>query len=44
MVRCIACGKPLTTVPGPGITLTRYWVHVSWWANRTHRAIPPAGY
>lgn len=42
-MRCRACDKPLTTVRGPGITLTRYWVHVSRWANLTHRAIPPEG-
>lgn len=40
--RCIACGKPITTVraPHPRVTLTRIWVHVSWWANRSHNAIP----
>lgn len=41
--RCVACGKPIVLVDAtPGvISLDMAWVHVSWWANRTHRAIPP---
>lgn len=40
--RCAACGKPITTIRASyrGLTLDRVWVHYSWWANRSHRAIP----
>lgn len=40
--RCVACGKPITTVRASRrvITLERVWVHYSWWANRSHNAIP----
>lgn len=40
--RCAACGRPITTVRArrPRVTLDRVWVHYSWWANSTHRAIP----
>lgn len=40
--RCVACGKPITTIRASRrvITLDRVWVHYSWWANRSHRAIP----
>lgn len=41
-MRCRACGRPITTRrrTGVGITLQHVWVHYSWWANRTHAAIP----
>lgn len=41
--RCVACGKPITTVRASNrvITLERVWVHYSRWANWTHIAIPP---
>lgn len=43
--RCVACGKPIVLVnidKARGVIgLTQGWVHVSRWANRTHRAIPP---
>lgn len=41
--RCAACGRPIIAVRrvGPPIRLNYYvWRHVSWWANRTHAAIP----
>lgn len=39
--RCAACGKPIVAVKPRGvITLTRCWTHYSWWANRSHHAIP----
>lgn len=40
--RCVACGKPITTVRASNrvITLDRVWVHFSRWANRSHAAIP----
>jgi hypothetical protein len=38
---CAACGKPIYAANHPYIiTLTRYWTHYSWWANRSHNAIP----
>lgn len=43
--RCVACGKPIVLInydKARGVIgLTMAWVHVSWWANRTHKAIPP---
>lgn len=44
--RCVACGKPIVAVRPtfPRITLARVWTHCSWWANRTHRAIPEERY
>lgn len=44
--KCVACGKPITTVHDrctPGVHLRRVWVHYSWWANRSHAAIPSSG-
>lgn len=42
--RCVACGKPITLVnidKMRGVVgLTKGWLHVSRWANRSHRAIP----
>ncbi|MDO5535212.1 MAG: hypothetical protein Q4F65_11240 [Propionibacteriaceae bacterium] len=44
MNTCVACGRPITLVNAGAsrgvITLTMAWIHVSWWANRTHAAIP----
>lgn len=38
---CLACGRQIYAAKHPYvITLTRYWTHYSWWANRTHVAIP----
>lgn len=40
--RCAACGRPIMTIRASNrvITLERVWTHYSWWANRTHAAIP----
>lgn len=42
--RCVACGKPIVLVNVDKmrgvIGLTKAWIHVSRWANRSHRAIP----
>ena len=39
---CAACGRPIVAVRrvGPPISLDYVWRHVSWWANKTHAAIP----
>lgn len=41
---CAACGRPITTINAGMsrgiVTRARAWVHYSWWANRTHSAVP----
>ncbi|HUX70453.1 MAG TPA: hypothetical protein VMV41_08085 [Cellulomonadaceae bacterium] len=37
---CAACGKPIYVHHMPYISLNGYWTHYSWWANRSHNAIP----
>lgn len=38
---CVACGRSIVAVRASrALTLQKVWAHRSWWANRSHYAIP----